>query len=116
MRIGARIRQVREQRRLTQQDVESRSGVMKCHLSLIENGRKVPALETVERIAKALGISLCWLFYDDSTAPSAVGDGSGMEWTPTEAVVSGPEGRFLLKLRNLCDQLRDCDRELILLI
>jgi transcriptional regulator with XRE-family HTH domain len=52
MHIGAKIRQLRRRQRLTQQDIEAKTGVMKCHISLIENGHRVPALKTVERITE----------------------------------------------------------------
>src|ERR1700730_17517227 len=98
MRIRAKIRQLREQQGLTQQDIEAKTGLMKCHLSVIENGHKVPALETVERIAAALNVPLCWLFYADGAAstPSApCRDQDTAVCLAEENVPPGRETRFL---------------------
>lgn len=51
------IRQVREDKGLSLQDVSRRSGVSVSYLSEIERGTKQPAAKTVEKLTSALGIS-----------------------------------------------------------
>ena len=119
MRIGAKIRQLRKQQGLTQQDIEAKTGLMKCHLSVIENGHKVPALETVERIAAALNVPLCWLFYAGgaASAPSAPRrDHDTAVCLAEENMPPGRETRFLLKLRGVCGRMGDFERELFIML
>jgi len=55
-RIGQRIRQAREQKGYTVQQLAERSGIKRPNLSRLEHGRHQPSLETLERIAEALEI------------------------------------------------------------
>jgi len=57
-RIGDRIRQLREARGLTQSQLQQRSCVSRSYLSRIESGQMTPSLGTLEKIARALGVSL----------------------------------------------------------
>jgi transcriptional regulator with XRE-family HTH domain len=63
MDIGARLLQLRTERKLTQGDIEKRTGLLRCYSSRVENGFTVPSLETLEKFAKAFGIPLYELFY-----------------------------------------------------
>jgi len=64
MVIGDRLRAVRERKSLSQEDVEKRTGLPCCYISQIENGDTVPAIDTLEKIARALEVPLYQLFYD----------------------------------------------------
>ena len=46
MIIGDRIRGMREEKKLSQDDIEKRIGLLRCYISRIENGHTVPAIET----------------------------------------------------------------------
>ena len=65
-KIGQRIRQIRQQKRLTQRDLAEKAGVF--DVGEIERGRKVkggpanPQIETLYKIAIALGVDLEELF------------------------------------------------------
>ena len=54
MIIGDRIRGMREEKKLSQGDIEKRTGLLRCYISRVENGHTVPAIETLEKIARAL--------------------------------------------------------------
>ena len=54
--FGVRIRQLREARGLTQEALASASGLHPTHISLIEGAHRSVRLETIERLAKALGV------------------------------------------------------------
>jgi len=54
--IGQRIRQAREQKGYTVQQLAERSGIKRPNLSRLEHGRHQPSLETLERITEALKI------------------------------------------------------------
>jgi len=70
MFIGNRLRTLREQKKLTQGDIEQRSGLLRCYLSRVENGHTVPSVETLERLAKALEVPMYQLFYDGEEPPA----------------------------------------------
>lgn len=55
--------------KLSQGDVERRTGLLRYYLSRVENGHTVPAIETLEKIARALEIPLYQLFYDGEEPP-----------------------------------------------
>ena len=63
MLIGTRLRQLREQKQLSQGDIEERTGLLRCYVSRVENGHTVPSLETLERFAGVLDVPLYQLFF-----------------------------------------------------
>lgn len=56
--VGERIRHVREHLNLSQQDVCGRSGIDVATYSRIEQGHSSPLLDTLIRIADAMGVEL----------------------------------------------------------
>jgi transcriptional regulator with XRE-family HTH domain len=56
--VGVRIRHVREHHNLTQHDVCGRSGIDVATYSRIEQGHASPLLDTLIRIADAIGVDL----------------------------------------------------------
>jgi transcriptional regulator with XRE-family HTH domain len=72
--VGDRIREIREARTLTQDQLCDRSGVSKGFLSDIENNKRNPSSEYVLKIANALGASIDYLLRgDESSQPSSRG-------------------------------------------
>ncbi|MCL1796122.1 MAG: XRE family transcriptional regulator [Clostridia bacterium] len=61
MNIGASIRKIRVLSGLTQQEVADRCDLTKSMISKIENGRVVPAVGSLQRIARALGVTVSTL-------------------------------------------------------
>lgn len=70
MIIGERLRQIREQKNLSQGDIEHKTGLLRCYVSRVENGHTVPAIETLEKFARALEVPMYQLFYDSRSRPS----------------------------------------------
>ncbi|PIY32387.1 MAG: XRE family transcriptional regulator, partial [Bacteroidetes bacterium CG_4_10_14_3_um_filter_42_6] len=58
MNIGEQIKRIRAAKGLSQKEVIISAGLDKAQYSRIENGKTDPYFSTVERIAKAMGISL----------------------------------------------------------
>ena len=56
MVISDRLRELREQKNLSQGDIEKRTGLLRCYISRVENGHTVPAIETLEKLARALEV------------------------------------------------------------
>src|SRR5271168_3938098 len=65
MVISERLRRIREAQNLSQGDIQERTGLFRCYLSRLENGRTVPSIETLEKLARALDVPLHQLFTDD---------------------------------------------------
>ena|SRR5579863_449331 len=89
MFIGNRIRQLREQKGISRDDIEQSSGLDHSYIARIEQGRTTPPLETLERIAAALSVPLDSLFYAEEDHPAPVSVcASSLEWrresTPAE--------------------------------
>ena len=56
--VGATIRKLREAQGITQEDLAGAVGMMRNNISRIEAAKHRPTLETLERIAKALNVSV----------------------------------------------------------
>ncbi len=62
MLISDRLRSIREEKNLSQGDIEKRTGLLRCYVSRVENGHTVPAVETIEKFAQALEVPIYKLF------------------------------------------------------
>ena len=62
MQLGMRIRYLRNLRKWSQEDLALEANVNRNYICDLENGRRNPSLEILERIADAFGISLSELF------------------------------------------------------
>jgi putative transcriptional regulator len=58
-----RIRDVRRQKGLRHVDLGKMVGVFQSEISEIECGKRVPSIYLAKKIAKALGVSLDYLFF-----------------------------------------------------
>ena len=58
MDIGLKIREIRKNKGLTQEDLAQRSGVAQSAISYIERQGKQPNIDTIIRIANTLGVSI----------------------------------------------------------
>lgn len=65
MKIGQRIRHLREKARMTQRDLARKADFDFAVVSRIEAGKGNPTLSTLERFASALDVPLAWLFVAD---------------------------------------------------
>jgi transcriptional regulator with XRE-family HTH domain len=119
MLIGARLRSLREESKLSQGDIEHRTGLLRCYISRVENGHTVPSLETLERFAAALEVPLYKLFYTseaESQTPNLTGRKSLEELGDQSGKEEEEDARFLLKFRHLMQRLPDLDRDILLTV
>ena len=65
LRLGEKIRRLRQERRLTLQDLADLTGLSKPLLSQIENDQVTPPLATLLKIAKGLRVGLNFFFEDE---------------------------------------------------
>lgn len=116
MLICDRLRSIREEKNLSQGDIEKRTGLFRCYVSRVENGHTVPAVETIEKFARALEVPVYQLFYDGEKPPELPNlpkrkAAADIAWGTT-----GKDARFLTKLRRLLARTADRDRKLLLAI
>lgn len=114
MIIGDRLRFIRKQKKLSQGDIEKRTGLLRCYISRVENGHTVPAVETIEKFARALEIPVYQLFYDRNKPPKLPnlpkrGTADDIAWGS-----SGKDASFLTRFRRLLGDTTDRDRKLLL--
>jgi transcriptional regulator with XRE-family HTH domain len=58
MLIGEVLNEVREGKKMSQGDIEKRTGLIRCYISRVENGHTIPSLLTLEKFARALDVPL----------------------------------------------------------
>jgi transcriptional regulator with XRE-family HTH domain len=114
MIIGDRLRAIREQKKLSQGDIEHRCGLLRCYISRIENGHTVPSTETLEKLARALEVPLYHLFYDGEEPPEL----PNLPNRKTEADLlwgsSGKDARLLTIFSILLSRMKESNRRLLL--
>jgi transcriptional regulator with XRE-family HTH domain len=116
MIIGDRLRALREEKKLSQGDIEKRTGLLRCYISRVENGHTVPAIETLEKMARAFGVPMYELFYDGEEPPKLPNLPKRNSSDENAWGSSGKNARYLSKLRRLLGKSNEQHRKLILLM
>jgi transcriptional regulator with XRE-family HTH domain len=114
MVICDRLRELRESKNLSQGDIEKRTGLLRCYISRVENGHTVPAIETLEKLARALEVPLYQLFYDGEQPPQLP---NLLKGKTSDEIVWGNSGKsalYLHKLRKCLGEAADRDRKILL--
>ena len=114
MIIGDRLRALREEKKFSQGDIEKRTGLLRCYISRVENGHTVPAIETLEKMARALEVPLYQLFYDGEEPPELPNLPKRNTGDETAWGSSGKDARFLAKFRRLLGRVDEGERKLLL--
>ena len=113
MIIGDRLREMREEKKLSQGDIEKRTGLLRCYISRVENGHTVPAIETLEKLARALEIPLYQLFYEGEEPPKLPNLPKRKSSDDIAWGSSGKDSRVLVKFRRLFGRMKESDRALL---
>ena len=114
MLIGMRLREIRESKNLSQLDVERRTGVLRVYTSRVENGHTVPALDTIEKFARALEVPLYQLFYDGEKPPALAHLPKRRTSDDILWGSSRKDARLLVQLQRLLGRIDQKDRSLLL--
>jgi transcriptional regulator with XRE-family HTH domain len=114
MIIGDRLRALREEKKLSQGDIEKRTGLLRCYISRVENGHTVPAIETLEKLARAFEVPLYQLFYDGEEPPELPNLPKRKTASEIAWGTSGKQALFLNRLRRVLGTLDEGDRKLLL--
>jgi transcriptional regulator with XRE-family HTH domain len=111
MVIGDRLRELREGKKLSQGDIEKRTRLLRCYISRVENGHTVPAIETLEKMARALEVPMYRLFHDGDV-PSGLSKPKSSK--NDEFGTRGAEADYFSKLRRLLAKMKSDDQKLVL--
>jgi transcriptional regulator with XRE-family HTH domain len=64
LRVAAQVKDIRKARHLSQRQLAGRMQVPRTYISKIENGKAIPTLGSLERLAAALEVDICQLVRD----------------------------------------------------
>jgi transcriptional regulator with XRE-family HTH domain len=64
LKVAGQVRDIRRARHLSQRQLAGRMQVPRTYISKIENGKAIPTLGSLERLAAALGVDVCQLVRD----------------------------------------------------
>ncbi len=111
MDVAYRLRQLREWRNLSQGDIEKRTGLLRCYISRAENGHTVPSIATLEKMSRALEVSMYQFFFDadDATGEERSSSNGIPDWASV-----GRGQRVLKQFRNALSQMSEKDRAVLL--
>jgi transcriptional regulator with XRE-family HTH domain len=109
MIIGDRLREIRESKELSQTYIEKRTGLRSCYISRVENGRTVPSINNLEKIAHAMELHVYQVFYDGDLPPSpATNHLTDGKWGSC-----GKSARYFRKLIGFLSRMDKADRLLL---
>src|SRR5579864_3084388 len=112
--IGDRLRQLREEKKYSQGDIEKKTGLLRCYVSRVENGHTVPAVETLEKFARALEVPMYQLFYDGEEPPKLPNLPKRKSADDIAWGSAGKDARWLFKFRRLLTRTDESDRSLLM--
>jgi transcriptional regulator with XRE-family HTH domain len=114
MVIGDRLRMLREGKKFSQGDIEKKTGLLRCYISRVENGHTVPAIETLEKFARALEVPMYELFYDGEDPPKL--PSLLKRKTPSDVAwgSSGKDERMLHQFRRLLSKTNAKNQQILL--
>jgi transcriptional regulator with XRE-family HTH domain len=110
MIIGERLKALREQKKISQGEIEKRTGLLRCYISRVENGHTVPSVTTLEKMARALEVPMYRLFTDDENVKKPDIPRNSAR---SHAAISTEE-RDLRVFAKLLSQMDDKDRRTLL--
>lgn len=109
MIVGERIRALREEKKLTRGDIQERTGLQRTYIWRVENGYTVPAIETLEKFARGLGVPIYKFFYEGKGRPPLVPvTESGGLWG-----ANGEDKKMLRRFRRLLGRMDEAERSLL---
>jgi transcriptional regulator with XRE-family HTH domain len=113
MIIGERLRALREEKKFSQGDIEEMTGLLRCYVSRVENGHTVPAVETLEKFARALEVPMYQLFYEGEEPPKLP---NLLKRKTADDILwgnSGKDARTLVMFCRLFGRMEEDDRKVL---
>jgi transcriptional regulator with XRE-family HTH domain len=109
MVIGDKLKELRETKKLSQGDIEKRTGLLRCYISRVENGHTVPSVDTLEKMARALEVPMYRLFTDEAKIEKP-----DISFAKTESARNTKQDAKLRPFVKALSRLTDKDRALLL--
>ena len=111
MYVAERLRLFRHYKKLSQGDLEKRTGLKSCYISRVEHGHSVPSVETLEKLARGLEVPLYQLLYDGRKVARPHMDRANQkrDWASR-----GTGRRYLDKIRHALSRMSERDRATLL--
>ncbi len=100
LQVAGQVREIRRARHLSQRQLAGRMQVPRTYISKIENGKAIPTLGSLERLAAALEVNVCQLVRDSRSRRDA----------EVAAIFADP---FLAEIAVLLPQLNSLHRTLV---
>jgi transcriptional regulator with XRE-family HTH domain len=101
LQVATAVRDLRHVRNLSQRQLATRMGVPRTYISKIENGKAMPTLSSLDRLARALQVDISTLLRDASTRHR----------DETAVLMTDP---FLAEIAMYTSQLDDLQRSIFL--
>ncbi len=101
LRVANQVKEIRKARHLSQRQLAGRMQVPRTYISKIENGKAIPTLGSLERLASALEVDICQL----------VRDGHSRHNEEVAEILADP---FLAELAQYLPQLEPLQRSMLL--
>lgn len=101
LQVAGQVRDIRRARHLSQRQLAGRMQVPRTYISKIENGKAIPTLGSLERLAQALGVDVCQLVRDSRSRREA----------EVEAILADS---FLAELASMLPNLDQLQRTILL--
>jgi transcriptional regulator with XRE-family HTH domain len=114
MIIGERLRALRDEKKLSQGDIEKKTGLLRCYVSRVEHGHTVPSVETLEKMARALEIPMYKLFYESEEPPELP---NLLKRKSAEDILWGSTGKDAIMLAEFCrlfGRMQEGDRNVLI--
>ncbi len=109
MVIGDKLKELRVTKKLSQGDIEKRTGLLRCYISRVENGHTVPSVDTLEKMARALEVPMYRLFTDEDRIEKP-----DISFPTTEKAHNKKEDAELLPFAKALARMSDKDQRLLL--
>ena len=114
MLISDRLRALREAKKLSQGDIEKRSGLKRSYISRVEGGHTIPSVETLEKFARALEVPLYQLFYEGGEPPKLLHLPQGKTAEEIAFGRSKKEARLWNGLIRMLARMKESEQRLLL--
>lgn len=79
MTVAENLKALRKKRKISQEQLEARSGVSQSGISSIERGERIPTIDTLQMLAKGLRVPVTELIEGSEKAAANEGDGIKQE-------------------------------------
>ena len=103
MSLGEKIKELRQRKNITQQELAKRIGLSQSHLSLLEAGKRSLNFDQIEKIAKTFGMSI-YEFFDEGINDRRYGPIPVISWVQAgkfDEAVESWEGETVFSIKKV---------------